>query len=791
MTRRLLPDDLPNDVRDLIEPHLEPDLDRLAAIGFVIARKRDEAKEARSASSIERVWEECEEAYIGIDPANRHEHGSSHWAKPVSPEGPVASARSPAGSEHRSTAFVRLTARYVDAGAAKLGEILLPLDEKAFSFTETPLPELVEARNDTSQVVHDGMGNVPLTRPAQPGDAVPAAQPPGALPPEAASAAPPQVPLTVKDLAEENIKLAREKAKRAETRIYDWMVECQYPAEVRKVIFDAARIGVGVLKGPYARPSRDMAANAAGDGIEIEIRESVKPAARWVDPWNIFPDPACGESIQNGDYCFERDYLSERQLRELKKTPGYIGAEIDRVIEEGPDKIKLAAPDERAGKLAGATGLNKGRYEVWYYYGTLSRDDHACLCQAAGKPLSRDDVPAERAQVYAIVTLVNDCVIRASLNPLDSGALPYHSVPWQRRAGHWAGIGVAEQIVTPQKIVNAATRAMLNNAGKSAGTQIVVDRDSIVPADGSWTITPDKVWYKSGETTLNVSQAFAALPIPNVTAPLMEIVQYGLRLAEESTSIPLITQGQSGPTTPETYGAAQLQNNNANQLLRSIGYAFDDFITEPVVRQFYEWLLLDPEVPADEKGDFKINAHGSAALVERAIQDQSIVQMGTMVANPLYGGDPKKWFREFLKSKRFDPRAFTYSEEEQARLDQQPPPKPPQVQAAELATQARIEVAKIGAQTAEKRLTLDEQDVKTGATIALHELQMRRELAMMDYAARHQITLEQVKAQLARTAMTLDTQKQLSAQRNGGGRQVATPAAEPEGRAANGRAFEQ
>lgn len=760
---RPLPDDLPDEVRDLIEPHLEPDEEHLAAVGLVIAKKRDEAKAGRSVSGIEHLWEECEEAYIGIDPANRQEQGASRWAKPMSPEGPVASAHALARGEYKSTAFVRLTARYVDAGAAKLGEILLPLDEKAFTFTETPLPELVQARQDTSQVVHDGLG-VPLTRPAEPAEVV------GAPP-----APTQQVPLTVKDLAEENIKLAREKAKRAEARIYDWMVECQYPAEVRKVIFDAARIGVGVLKGPYAKPSRDMVANAVGDGgeggVEIEIREGVKPAARWVDPWNIFPDPACGESLQGGDYCFERDYLSERQVRELKKTPGYIGAQIDRVIEEGPDKIKLAAPDERAGKLAGAATA-RGRYEVWYYYGTLSRDDHACLCQAAGKPLSRDDVPADRPQVFAIVTLINDCVIRASLNPLDSGALPYHSVPWQRRAGHWAGIGVAEQIVTPQKIVNAATRAMLNNAGKSAGTQIVVDRDAIVPADGSWTITPDKVWYKSGETNLNVSQAFAALPIPNVTAPLMEIVQYGLRLAEESTSIPLITQGQSGPTTPETYGAAQLQNNNANQLLRSIGYAFDDFITEPVVRQFYEWLLLDPDVPADEKGDFKINAHGSAALVERAIQDQSIVQMGTMVVNPVYGGDPKKWFTEFLKSKRFDPRAFTYSEEEQARLEQQPPPKPPQVQAAEINTQARIEVA------------------KTEATIALHELQMRRELAMMDYAARHQITLEQVKAQLAKTAMTLDTQKQLSARRNGGG-QVATPAVEPAGRAANGRAFEQ
>jgi hypothetical protein len=31
------------------------------------------------------------------------------------------------------------------------------------------------------------------------------------------------------------------------------MVECQYTAEMRKVIFDSARIGVGVVKGPFPK----------------------------------------------------------------------------------------------------------------------------------------------------------------------------------------------------------------------------------------------------------------------------------------------------------------------------------------------------------------------------------------------------------------------------------------------------------------------------------------------------------------------------------------------------------
>ena len=128
-----------------------------------------------------------------------------------------------------------------------------------------------------------------------------------------------------------------------------------------------------------------------------------------------------------------------------------------------------------------------------------------------------------------------------------------------------------------------------------------------------------------------MNRAFQLYEIPNVTDQMLKILETGERLGEEATSIPLITQGQSGVTTPDTFGAAQLQNNNANQLLRSIGYAFDDNITEPQVRQYYEWLLLDPDVPDEEKGEFTINAHGSIALVERAIQDQTLWQMGALV----------------------------------------------------------------------------------------------------------------------------------------------------------------
>jgi hypothetical protein len=66
-------------------------------------------------------------------------------------------------ADQKSTVFLRLTSRYVDAGSAKLGEILLPIDHKAFSIDETPVPELIRLKDDVSQIVHEQYG--PLWRP--------------------------------------------------------------------------------------------------------------------------------------------------------------------------------------------------------------------------------------------------------------------------------------------------------------------------------------------------------------------------------------------------------------------------------------------------------------------------------------------------------------------------------------------------------------------------------------------------------------------------------------------------
>jgi hypothetical protein len=206
----------------------------------------------------------------------------------------------------------------------------------------------------------------------------------------------------------------------------------------------------------------------------------------------------------------------------------------------------------------------------------------------------------------------------------------------------------------------------------------------------------------------------------------------------------------------------QMLSNNASTVMRRIARTFDDTVTEPHIHRYYEWLLLYGEDEA-EKGDYKIIARGSSALVERDIQNQTIAQMGAMVLNPTFGIDPKRWVGEYFKSQRLDPRNFQYTEEEMDQMAeaaaQAPQQDPNQVRA-----EAMIQTATIRAKAEMDKAALvqnsDVQELNLRAQEAAIDRQHERELAqmsyqmkLMEYAEKRNLSLEQLKAQLAEVAM--------------------------------------
>ena len=576
----------------------EQDLQEPDRSSFLISllAKRKEAITARQASGIEHEWQEDDEHYNGIDDANRQYQATysspgKRWA---------TNDNAPRDNGGRSVVFLNITAPYVDAASARVTDMLLPTDDRAWTIKPTPIPRL-------SPFDLEAIGG--------------------------------------EEGIEAVIEQSKESAEGMQSEIDDCLVESNWHGEVRVVIEDSARIGSGVLKGPYpVKRTTRLVRRENGSVASVNVTE-IKPGSRRIDPWDFYPDGSCGESVHNGSYTWEREYLSSRQVADMVGMPGYDKSAILAALKEGP-KTASEAPQPTDGR----TVRSKDQFELWIFYGTCDADD----LQTVGVSVE-DETP----KASAMAVLLNDRLIKCTLNVLDSGRFPYDVLAWQRRSGLPWGTGVSRKIRTVQRILNGALRAMMDNSGLTAGPQIVIG-NGITPADSKWAITGRKLW-RAEEGVTDVRGAFFAFVPPSIQVEMMNIIEWAMRRAEDATGMPAMLQGIRGDA-PETLGGMQMQNNNASSVLRRLAKRFDDYVTEPHITRYYEWMMQHSE-REEIKGDFQIDVRASSALVERDAQQQFLLTLLSVAKDPAYEVDPAKLMLELLKGQRYDPKRIRYDPE--------------------------------------------------------------------------------------------------------------------------------
>lgn len=786
---------------------LEIRLERVQSLADTLVEKRKEAMDAKRLCGIEDDWKEDEEFYQSIDSANPE--GETNVGKPISADGGPIGIAPGVKQQARSNVFIPLTRPYVDAAAARIADMLLPNDEMPWSIKATPIsdqPGMVPpqplapvaaagmppaAMMGTMGAPQPGAMNTGPVAPATPdmGGATgmsgpvstPAMMAPGAMnPAQAVMAQPAAVALT----GEGTEQTAEEKAAEAATKqITDWLIQCQYHAEFRKMLENAAKLGTGILKGPVpvVRVFRKYVKDPATGEVRLERVQVTEPASFSIDPRNFFPDPACGDDVQRGGYVWEYDTLSGRAVQDLLQDETYIEVQVRKVLKEGPCK-QGEAPASSPQTIAAERSLVGSAFGVWYFYGMVERDT-LIACGVPEEDLNDGDL-ANMESIPAIITMINDTVVKAALTPMDSGGFPYDVMPWQRRAGMIWGMGVARQMRTPQRMVNAAARSMMDNAAFTSGPLIGIREEWIKTVAGMNTVSPRTIFRMTTKApdTAKIGDAITSVNIEANQAEMERIIQLGMKMAEDATGLPMLMQGQQG-AAPDTVGGMTILNNNGSTVLRRIARQADDSVTERHIRRYYYWLLENGDNEA-AKGDFQIDARGSTALVDRELANQALVQLA-----PILEQDPdihkQRFHEELLRAHRIDPKNLYMTDAEKKARDAKPQPPPPQVQAVML----REEHAD---QRHEKDLALKAVELQGNQKLGEGELQAKWELGLGDLSLKLGISQDQLKSMLAATAMKLNVQQSISNENNvhKTAAQVADAGNEPPGRAKAGEAFE-
>lgn len=719
------------------------------ALSASLVLKRNIAVEARATCGIEQIWREDELAFEGADLGSLRTRMIDYATQ---------MAASQPKSPNRSQVVINIVRPKCETAEGRFADIQLPTDGKNWGLLVTPKPEVADAMKDERPAMLKATGEPVMGKDGQ--------------------------PQSMRDIARSEKDVAEEAMSKMEIAISDQLTECSFNGECRKVIHNAVRLGTGVLKGPSVVRDVKKKWMRKSDGQTtvrvLQVEEGETPASKSIDPWDVFPDPECRDDIKRAGYIWERRTITPRELRDLASVNGYLGDQIQQVLMEDPTRILVATPKENEYLVRYSTGRGGQSYEMWEYNGDVGRDD----LEALGCDCSQGQFPS----LSACVVMVNDRPIKATLNPLDTGDLPYDFFVWTARAGVPWGIGVARELMWPQRVLIAAWRAMMDNAGDSAGANIVVG-SGVQPMDGKWEITGKKLW-QSTEEGIRLDQQFAQFQIANNQRELQAIIDLALRFADIETQLPMLFNGEKGEL-PETLGATNIMVDSANVALRSRVKLWDDSITRPHIQRYYDWNMQYNE--ADEiKGDYKVDPRGTSILLERdqeaeAIKDLLAIRQDRGLSDMI---DWEKSLKKISLAKKIDLLPEDKIAEKEAQRRKEAPPADPQLQVAQVRSQGDLQKAQMVQSADMAELEFKAQQAELDRQ---HEMQMKlmeRDMKAMELSQAQGTALDKIKAELTVVAQKLNTQMLMAKDKDlKPSPELTKPEVEPPEKAGPGYAF--
>ena len=674
---------------------------------------RDKWVQHRAMSDVEKRWRRNAQLYFGERTESTGEFENTLRNGP--PARKVTDG-------NRSRVVINIVRPKVDQAIARMCEILFPVDDRNWDIKPTPIPEVANMTGDQRKTVDPATG-----------------QPTG---------------MTAHEEANIVMDAAKKSADSMRNSIDDSLTECEYNGESRKMVENGVRLGTGIMYGPFpARQTSKIWLPEPGGTQTLQYNENIVPASQSLDPWDVWFDPACGNDHQRGRGFWMRRNVTRKELRAVVGLPGYDTDCIREVLRSSPNRIRVAE-----GRVQRDV-IQEDSYEMWTYHGEIEPDEMLTLTERAGDPI--EDV------TFGVLVMVNDKVIGAMPSWVADETLPVDVWCWRKSDDSPYGYGLPDELEHQQRVVNSAWRQVMDNGRTSLGGQIVMKKGVIIPQNGSYEITPNKIWLAKDDLE-DVSKAFSVFEFNSHLQELLSIAQAAMAFADTESSMPQIMGGEKG-SAPETVGGMVMLYNNANAVLRQRVKLYDDNVTRPHIGRYYDWKMANDPDP-DIKGDYEVDARGSTALIERDIQNQALLNLANITNNPRYTPllKEREELRAILKAFKVNPDELMKTEDQVAQDQQaqaqQGMPEDPRIAAANIKAQvdmAKIEDGKEARQLQVQQIQYNQQREQGEYEIAMTEAGIERDVTLLklDQTTRLAESSQQSKERLE--MLKIDNERQI------------------------------
>ena len=499
----------------------------------------------------------------------------------------------------RSRAFVRKTRVKVKTIDSRVADLLFPAgSEKNWEIDSTPVPSVSKETLAKIQAVLTQAG--------------------GGTPP------------TLEQLKAAALELAKKAASAMSKVIEDQLVESRYKDASVKAIHSGHLYGTGILKGPLVE--RRIRTRFVQDGSKWLPRSEsyVVPFVENTSIWRFFPDMSATK-IDQCRYTYELHRMTKFKLAGLAKNRSFKKTKIVDYIKSNPrghstDDYFDTELKQLGDRLA-QQGSNDGLYDVMERWGYIDGSDLAEV-----GVIVPDDKMHE--SFFANIWLLpNGTVIKAVLQPINGVTWPYHLYYFDKDETSIFGEGLGAIMRDDQKMINAATRMLLDNAALTSGPMLEVMVGLLATTEDASEIHPWKVWLRNN--THPEQQAIRSIQLPNSLDQLSKIAQIFEANADETTAIPRYMSGENpSQGAASTASGMSMLMGAANIVIKDLITSWDEGITRSFLEALYRWNMQFNK-NAEIKGDFDVKARGTASLVAKEVRAQALNIFSQSVSNEL------------------------------------------------------------------------------------------------------------------------------------------------------------
>ncbi len=440
-------------------------------------------------------------------------------------------------------------------------------------------------------------------------------------------------------------------AKNMEKKIHDQLEESNANKHLRNTAFEMALFGTGVMKGPFAFDKEYP--NWDEEGEYNPVFKTV-PQINHVSVWDFYPDPDAN-NIDEAQYVIQRHKMSRSELRALKRRPYFREEVIKDAIAEGENYVKKYWEDDLSDYNQDS---DVDRFEVFEYWGMIETD--LLVDQEVDIPDDLKDYDELQVNIWCC----NNRVIRAVLNPFKPARIPYMASPYELNPYSFFGVGVAENMDDTQTLMNGFMRMAVDNAVLSGNLLIEVDETNLVPGQ-DLSVYPGKIFRRQGGAP---GQAIFGTKFPNVSGENLQLFDKARQLADESTSIPSFSHGQTGVSgVGRTASGISMLMNAASGSVKTVIKNVDDYLLKPLGEGLFRFNMqfdFDPKI----RGDLEVKARGTESLMANEVRSQRLMSFLQVASSPVLAPFAKFQYviTEIAKALDLDPNKVTNNMDEAA-----------------------------------------------------------------------------------------------------------------------------